>query len=611
MKFQIECANAFRDWWADNLLAERHCDTLMKMAWGYIKTNMNTAVEDELSNDESVTVSYVKAWEELFIALNEYITDEWVTTEVIPTIKSLIDLKHKVAVRKHGVNLLIQAVLKYDEKSVLDYFKSLLLYWWHDLNWNIRYAICEGFPSIAKTLSKDNCMDIFYPELAEFLNDVEILVRLTAIEATLEIFDMLETEHIKDDFIPVVIQHLNLDIDETCNSRMSKVIGKITFNLLNFSEVTSELNDALLSYFKGLVEIDTLEIVQNVWFNLPGMYFIFNKGELDFAEILEKYVSHKDQAIRHLVAKSFHEIVGISGMDKAKALEFKDMFFTLLGDADPEIRKTMINNLDDIVMNFLSVMGEEEIEIAKAEDGSETESKRSEFIHELLSNLVQVGETIAIQNPFVAKPKAMGSKVQFPTNSSWWRMRLVFYEKLWCLFDVFPQDSLKQAFFEAARFDFLNGAEPLRKRWVVLLAKMIYSELFEEERQEMLTRLVDELEEGTFVQRRCLLEFYEGSIQVFSKRYWHKQCYKGFMKFAHDKIPVMRVKFSKWAQNIFTQNLTKNDTEFDFIDGVDALLEDIGKLQNFDQNQYLPFRWWCPRVRGSAKHNYHERLWQV
>ena len=57
-------------------------------------------------------------------------------------------------------------------------------------------------------------MDIFYPELAEFLNDVEILVRLTAIEATLEIFDMLAPEQIRDDFIPVVIQHLNLDIDE-------------------------------------------------------------------------------------------------------------------------------------------------------------------------------------------------------------------------------------------------------------------------------------------------------------------------------------------------------------------------------------------------------------
>lgn len=46
------------------------------------------------------------------------------------------------------------------------------------------------------------------------------------------------------------------------------------------------------------------------------------------------------------------------------------------------------------------------------------------------------------------------------------------------------------------------------------------------------------------------------------------------MKFATDKIPVLRIKFSKAAQNIWKM-LTKNDSEFDFIDGVDMLLEDI------------------------------------
>lgn len=552
MKFQIECANAFKDCWADNLLAERHCDTLMKMAWGYIKANIHIAVEDELSNDDSVTVGYVKAWEELFIELSEYVTDDCITTEIVPTIKSLIDLKHKVAVRKHGVNLLIQAWLKYDEKSLLGFFKSLLLYWWHDLNWNIRLAICEGLPQICKELSKDNCMDLFYWELVEFLNDVEILVRLTAIEATLEMFDMLETDQIKNDFLPVVQQHLNLEIDEACNSRMSKLIGKITFNWLNFSETTSELNEILLEYFKDLVELDSPDVIQNVCYNLPGMYFIFNKGELDFPSILEKYIASKDVSVRLLVAKSFHEIVGISGMGKNGALEFKNMFYTLLNDTDPEIRRIMITNLDDCVMNFLSILGESEQETAKTEvEDDDSERGRSDFIQELLSNLVQVGEALAVQNPFVAKPKAMGVKSQFPTNASWWRMRMMFYEKLWGLFEVFPQESIKQAFFEAARFDFLNGAEPLRKRWVVLLAKIIYSELLEEERQEMLTSLVEELEEGTFIQRRCLLEFYESSIEVFSKKYWHKQCYQGFMRFASDNIPVLRIKFSKWAQNVF------------------------------------------------------------
>lgn len=36
MKFQIECANAFKEWCVNNLLAERHCDTLMQNAWAYI-----------------------------------------------------------------------------------------------------------------------------------------------------------------------------------------------------------------------------------------------------------------------------------------------------------------------------------------------------------------------------------------------------------------------------------------------------------------------------------------------------------------------------------------------------------------------------------------------
>ena len=119
----------------------------------------------------------------------------------------------------------------------------------------------------------------------------------------LEIFDMLTIDQIKTDFVPVVKQHLNLEIDEACNSRMSRCIGKITFNLLNFSEVTSELNDTLLDYFKELVDMDSAEIVNNVCYNLPGMYFIFNKGELDFANILEKYLSSKDTAVRAQVAK--------------------------------------------------------------------------------------------------------------------------------------------------------------------------------------------------------------------------------------------------------------------------------------------------------------------
>ena len=127
---------------------------------------------------------------------------------------------------------------------------SLILYWCQDHYWNIRLAICEELPKIWKKLSKDNCISIFYPEIVEFLNDFEILVRLAAIETVLEIYDIIEEEQIINDFIPVVKLHLSIDLDDSCNYRMSKNIGKIVFNLQHSVDNASEINDIWIAYFK-------------------------------------------------------------------------------------------------------------------------------------------------------------------------------------------------------------------------------------------------------------------------------------------------------------------------------------------------------------------------
>lgn len=90
----------------------------------------------------------------------------------------------------------------------------------------------------------------------------------------------------------------------------------------------------------------------------------------------------------------------------------------------------MINHLDEAVMSFF-----------KPDDGApdgkdststddEAEKARSEFLQELLEHLVGVGEAIAVQNPFLPKPKATGPRYQLPASAGCWRLRLVFYEKL-------------------------------------------------------------------------------------------------------------------------------------------------------------------------------------
>lgn len=536
----------------------------MKMACSYIKSNINIAVEDELSvtSEEAISISFIRAWKQLFVELSDWVTDEWLKEEVVPTIKSLIDLKHKIAVRKHGVNLLIDTCLKFGQQDILEHFKPLLIYWCRDLNWNIRFSIWEGMPKIWSCLAKESAVKIFYPELVELINDVEILVRLEAIETVFEMFDYFTEDQIKNDFYPILKQHLSADIDETWNTRMSKWIGKIAFCLHNYPNLVKELNDTLWSYYSELVEIDNQEVRMNVLYNLPGMYFVYHNGEIDIMAIVKQFAKDKDTRLRLRLAHWIHEIFGISTQHKGNALEFKELYFELIKDPNLEVLKTMINNLDEWAINFFKFDEKENSNNSKDSETTEDENEKikHEYFSELLDVLVEVGESIAIQNPFLAKPLGFTAKRCFPLISGSWRTKLIFYEKLWSLFEVFNQEQLKQAFFESARYDFWNGAEPLRKQCSTLLSKIIYWELFSDEREKMLSSLIKELQNAEFIQRRWLLEFYESWIKIFSKKLWYKHWYDGFVSFSKDKINVLRVKFAKAIKNI-SCILTKQEIE--------------------------------------------------
>lgn len=215
--------------------------------------------------------------------------------------------------------------------------------------------------------------------MVEFLNDVEILVRLTAIEGMLEIFDILEDEHIENDFIPVIKLHLNLDLDETCNYRMSKQIGKIIFNLQSHLEP-----EVGVKYFKQLVKIKTQNIKLNVCYNIPGFYYLYNSEDIDFFEILKAYATDKDALVRMQIAKGFHEIVSINSKGKGDSLDLKDIFFTLLTDEDQEIAKVIIKNMDEYLNNFFNYDDKDMTPNSRDSTGTENESEKArlDFYHE-------------------------------------------------------------------------------------------------------------------------------------------------------------------------------------------------------------------------------------
>ena len=311
-----------------------------------------------------------------------------------------------------------------------------------------------------------------------------------------------------------------------------------------------------------------------MWFNLPGLYYVYNDEDVDFVNIIEKFVADKDASIRMQIAKWLHEIVTINSKGKGDSLPLKNIFFDLLTDDDPKIQWVIMMNLEEYVKGFFKYDEREATPHSQDSVGSDDEREQAklDFYSECIDYIASIGERIEVRNPNVPRPKiTKGSLPQFPSS---YREKQIFYEKIILTFEYFQPESIKIAFYDAAMHDFLNGPETLRKVWALLLAKIMYSEYFEEERIEMLESLIEQLSEGDYTKRRSLLDFIESSIQVFSKKYWKKYLYKIFWRFAQDPIPLLRIRFAKSWARIWT-NFTRQDTDIVFIDEVDQLLDDV------------------------------------
>ena len=58
------------------------------------------------------------------------------------------------------------------------------------------------------------------------------MVRLEALETVLTVLpSKVSVEQIDKEILPVFVKHIQLDHDDECNQRMSKIFGQFIFNL--------------------------------------------------------------------------------------------------------------------------------------------------------------------------------------------------------------------------------------------------------------------------------------------------------------------------------------------------------------------------------------------
>jgi hypothetical protein len=96
------------------------------------------------------------------------------------------------------------------------------------------------------------------------------MVRIEAIEASIEVLDTMGLENVEKQFIPPFLKMLNLKTaSEGVAPRMSRMIGKISHKLM-IMELHLKYKEQIFNYFIWMFESQNDQIRLNAAYNLPA-----------------------------------------------------------------------------------------------------------------------------------------------------------------------------------------------------------------------------------------------------------------------------------------------------------------------------------------------------
>lgn len=248
---------------------------------------------------------------------------------------------------------------------LLKELKKLVFNCTQDNNWHVRNIMTKHLkPVVSRTLSKVNFQDYFYDEMLELLNDMDIMVRLEALEAVVEIIpSKINPEQMDKDIVPAFVRHLETEGDEECDQRMSAIFGKFLFNL----PLEKQRKDNAVTFIKFYLRICTssdLEVRKNAAVMLPCFFYYYgnyDQDELDFLEIYSEFSQDDSKEIKAIVGRGIHEALTLTEKAGKNVFLFGDPFQNLIkqSEQDLEVTIALIPNLGDSLGTFVRCMNSE------------------------------------------------------------------------------------------------------------------------------------------------------------------------------------------------------------------------------------------------------------
>jgi hypothetical protein len=204
---QKECAASFIKPLELNLVSKRNKEKVCK-----------AAVQIVIDDDNAENTELLESWIKVLNTVVSRVDIKFVADNVTKIIKEIPGLKHPFAKRKRGNRFIFGVALQVGEpgfdgdKELLRCVQSIC----SDNNYKIRRDGCIFFKEYFKKdraaiIKNSRFRDIYMPSLIEFLNDEDLHIQLDAIEAVTEILDCLTLDEIENDFVPCVLNFLDIE----------------------------------------------------------------------------------------------------------------------------------------------------------------------------------------------------------------------------------------------------------------------------------------------------------------------------------------------------------------------------------------------------------------
>jgi len=516
-------------------------------------------------NDNSIS----ELWLDNFIEVMPRIQHEVVTKQVIPLFLEMGKFSKPTSSRLQCCKLVAAVASVVPSDNIKQDVLPQMMLLCQDIEQEVRTQMCKFLHPIAKSLGPIDTRQLILSEIMELLSDEEPLVRISAINAFLEITHLLD----KDSIVkvkPLIHIYITraIQVEDCTLPALAKSYGRICASVVDI--LTSEEKQELVTIFsqmcllgrkqihKNMTKIermkkveqrlaemrlgeakvakpgrsahstfqimcvnrqdlqkdDLLECRRNCCYNLPAIFQVFHMIHLstiiDCSLVL---LSDDDVIVRKRVAAGLHEIAAILGK---KSHLLKPHLDTMLRQYECiDVVSALLENLDKLLL-LICIKGK-------------------------LSDNVQ-GGIPDIQQALIT----LHARLDGLSGNKWslaWRCQMKFVESIKCLHQIFTSDYVYYKFMTPLlNMCKTNPYLPVKKACCDTICVLLRYNKRTDHKKEVYDFVIqDMLKSPSYRHRLLFIEFAWSYLSVFSRKAFKHNIYNHIISLFDDKCVNVRL----------------------------------------------------------------------